>query len=112
MNLIVGEVMHIPSHLEHFSSQHFRQDYTEAIKGEFSGALQKVRLNFEDFEKQLNKLEKAVFFKIGFIFHNYIKDLECKKCEHQTTQLRFLACIAAIESLLGNSKRETRKIKI
>ncbi len=71
--------------------------------------MHKINLSFEDFENKLNELEKALFFKIGFIFCYYIKDYKYKKCSHQTTQLRFLSCIATVEALVGNAKKQ--KIK-
>ncbi len=108
--------MYIPSHLKHFSSCEFRNDYITEIKREFEGALNNLNLTFDNFEQKLNKLEKALFFKAGFLFCHYIKDLQCNKCSHQTIQLRFLSCMAVIESLLGNAEQKkvwvaSKKIK-
>lgn len=104
--------MHIPSHLNYFSSNKFQNNYKAEIKDEFSKVLQNIGLTFEDFEHKLNKLDRALFFKIGHVFCYYIKDFDCKKCfrSHQAVQLRFLSCIAVIESLLGNAKQKIRKI--
>lgn len=107
---MIAKNMHIPSHLKHFSTDEFQNSYKKEIIDNFSSALRQVDFDFEDFLVRLNKLEKALFFKIGFTFCHYINDLRCEKCSSQTSQLRFLACIAVIESLLGNAAQSNRRI--
>lgn len=102
--------MYIPSHLTYFAKSVFQNKYRKVIEDEFSNVIGRFNLTFEDFEKRLNRLEKALFFKTGFIFSYYIKGTGCEKCSHQTQQLGFLTCIAVIESLCGNAKKEKRKI--
>lgn len=101
--------MYIPSHLKYYSEKRFQERYKKEIVKEFSDALKVFNLNFNDFAKKLNLLERAIFFKIGFIFSYYIKNIRCQRCLHQTTQLRFLSFIAVIEALLGNAKKKIVK---
>jgi len=98
--------MYIPSHLRYYASKNFQNSKKKIVLKEFSSLFKDFGKNIDD----LNKLEKALIFKIGFIFHVYINDRNCRKCSAPTSQFRFLACIAAMEALLGNAKKEKRKI--